>query len=367
MHPAVCLLADIAEAAGATPVETQGKVFAAAFAGLAEAIRAARRLQWALQGFVQGESAANLAMAVLVGNSEEFPGFLEQGRLPAALAKAAPGGILLTVQAAQAAEEQVAYALTGASEPGFQSLLWRAPEEQSNAPWDETVLSALIDRKGPEFSADFRRQDAATAEQVQAEQMQMGSEPSTIPQLEPLLAPRSALPTAWNAPGRLSWIVGGAAVLLVALVLILMPHHPRRIVLEEPQAGSSLPTASPANPPIIQPEPQPAPQSASPQAAQPQPPPAAPQSSKAKAQQAKAAPAAKPAPPAKPTAQPRGNCDLEQSQIGGQIELAEKNLGRGKYKDAQRQFESVLACDPGSGRAREGLARVRQAQMAEGR
>jgi hypothetical protein len=62
-----------------------------------------------------------------------------------------------------------------------------------------------------------------------------------------------------------------------------------------------------------------------------------------------------------PPPAPRGKCDLEPSQYSGQIDQAARNLGRGKYADAVRQFSAVLACDPGNGRAKEGLERARMA------
>jgi hypothetical protein len=63
--------------------------------------------------------------------------------------------------------------------------------------------------------------------------------------------------------------------------------------------------------------------------------------------------------------QAKGRCDLDQNQLGGQIEQAETSLARGRYKDAQRQFNSVLACEPGNARAQEGINRVHMAQSAE--
>jgi len=58
---------------------------------------------------------------------------------------------------------------------------------------------------------------------------------------------------------------------------------------------------------------------------------------------------------------PKGHCDLEPSQYAGQIDQAWKNLGRGKYADAKREFAAVLACDPGNGSAKTGLDRARMA------
>jgi anthranilate/para-aminobenzoate synthase component I len=64
---------------------------------------------------------------------------------------------------------------------------------------------------------------------------------------------------------------------------------------------------------------------------------------------------------AEPPPAQHGKCDLEPSQYSGQIDQAARNLGRGKYADAVRQFSAVLACDPGNGRAKEGLERARMA------
>jgi hypothetical protein len=61
-----------------------------------------------------------------------------------------------------------------------------------------------------------------------------------------------------------------------------------------------------------------------------------------------------------------GRCDLDPSQYSGQIDQAWKNLGRGKYNDAKREFSAVLACDGGNARAREGMERTRMAAEAEG-
>jgi hypothetical protein len=55
------------------------------------------------------------------------------------------------------------------------------------------------------------------------------------------------------------------------------------------------------------------------------------------------------------------HCDLEPSQYSGQIDQAWKNLGRGRYADAKREFSAVLACDPSNAGAKVGLERARMA------
>jgi hypothetical protein len=75
-------------------------------------------------------------------------------------------------------------------------------------------------------------------------------------------------------------------------------------------------------------------------------------------------PAPKPAEPPPSRASGNGRCDVDPSQYSGLIDQAWKNLGRGKYNDAKRQFAAVLACDGGNARAKEGMERARMAAAA---
>ncbi|HKQ87655.1 MAG TPA: protein kinase [Candidatus Acidoferrales bacterium] len=59
---------------------------------------------------------------------------------------------------------------------------------------------------------------------------------------------------------------------------------------------------------------------------------------------------------------PSANCQLIPSDIPRYLEMADNNRGRGKYTDAEREYNSVLQCDPENERARSGLARTKQAE-----
>lgn len=88
---------------------------------------------------------------------------------------------------------------------------------------------------------------------------------------------------------------------------------------------------------------------------------------KATPQTASATTAPTPAPPPAPTAQaeapkPTANCQLISSDIPRYLEMADNNRGRGKYTDAEREYNSVLQCDPENERARSGLARTKEAE-----
>jgi hypothetical protein len=60
------------------------------------------------------------------------------------------------------------------------------------------------------------------------------------------------------------------------------------------------------------------------------------------------------------------NCNLPANAIPDYLKNAERNRSRGAYRDAERQFSAVLACEPANSLAREGMERVRRARLAAG-
>jgi hypothetical protein len=58
-------------------------------------------------------------------------------------------------------------------------------------------------------------------------------------------------------------------------------------------------------------------------------------------------------------------CDMSASEISGTLDLAERSFQRSKYDAAERQFRTVLSCDPNNPRAREGLEKVHAAKESE--
>ena len=52
-------------------------------------------------------------------------------------------------------------------------------------------------------------------------------------------------------------------------------------------------------------------------------------------------------------------CELLQSDYADMLDRADTNRARGMYSDATREYNAVLACDPGSERARAGLDRTK--------
>jgi DNA polymerase III gamma/tau subunit len=75
------------------------------------------------------------------------------------------------------------------------------------------------------------------------------------------------------------------------------------------------------------------------------------------------APAVAPAEAAAPApAKPTANCQLIASDVPRYLNMADTNRGRGKYADAEREYNSVLQCEPDNDRAKSGLARTKQAE-----
>ena len=62
---------------------------------------------------------------------------------------------------------------------------------------------------------------------------------------------------------------------------------------------------------------------------------------------------------------PGESCQLIPSDVIRHLERAERDLGNGKYDDAERLYNDVLACEPNNGHARSGLDRTRKARAAE--
>jgi serine/threonine-protein kinase len=66
--------------------------------------------------------------------------------------------------------------------------------------------------------------------------------------------------------------------------------------------------------------------------------------------------------PAPAPSKPLANCQLIPTDIPRYLDMADNNRGRGKYSDAEREYNSVLQCDPENDRARTGLNRTKQAE-----
>jgi hypothetical protein len=346
------LVLDLIAASEGVPVAREGEVLVAGFSSFYLAILAARRLQWAVQGFSEVGNPQAPCLAVLVHAPEDAPGQTAGGNFPRSLKHATPGQILLTAEASRSFENLPGFPMKAASGKGLRELLWHVPEDQSTRNSDEQILSQLVEQQAAQAAQDARNQP-----QVQPAQ------PDTV-LTEAVVTGELEPPRFEFSREKSRWVIGGVAlaVVVLAVVAILIFHGKPNPASEQaqaaplPAAASGAPVAQPSSAgpanPVGRAETQTQTRAGKNGAK------GAEKSLEATAPAIAPQPAAK---PAEPPPAPRGRCDLEPSQYSGQIDLAWKNLGRGKYADAQREFGAVLTCDPGNGRAREGLERARMA------
>jgi hypothetical protein len=364
----VCLTLDLIAASEGAVVARQGGDLAAAFPSLPSAIQAARRLQWAFQGFSEDENAHAASLAILIHSPEDVPSQTVGGNvlhLPEQIEQAAPGQILLTEKASHPFEKLPGFALQAASGDGLRELLWRGPESQSNRSFDEEILTQLLEQQGSqtppsELSAGPDAVLAATA----------GTENQDK---------RPSPPVRGKSRRLIGGLLLAALLLAAAAVLYLFREklHPVRVQLNPAPVQTQAPVQAPAaaQSPIASPPAAGGSPSAPAETANPANPASTETPAPAKTSKNRQKGAIKPSEtrakettktplPLKAVEPPpaqRGKCDLEPSQYSGQIDQAMRNLARGKYADAERQFSAVLACDPGNGRAKEGLERARMA------
>jgi cytoskeletal protein RodZ len=368
-NPVVCLAIDLITASQGVTVAQQREVLVAEFLSFQAAIFAARRLQWAVQGFSEGGDQEAPSIAVLIHTQEDAPAQTVGGDLAHSLAKATAGQILLTEKASQPFENIAGFPLLAAPGKGMRELLWRAPESQSTRAADEEILARLVELHGVQELPPEPPQSAADEALDAAGSGDLDQQYSSPP----------------RGKSRRVMVAVALGVLLPAAVLFYLFHGRSTPATGQDQAPDQTQTqaqtqTAPSNAPVAQP--------GQPPAAQPQQSPGAgktvpPETTKAPKNTPKAAvkppeqsaPEKPPAPVEKPPA-PRvveapptkgGRCELDPNQIPGQVAQASKKLALGKYADAQRQFSAVLACDPNNAAARQGLERARlAAQQADG-
>jgi hypothetical protein len=362
--PAVCLALDLISASQGLPVARDGEVLVAAFPSFQSAILAARRLQWAAQGFAEGAEPHSGPLAALIHAPKEDPG-QSVGEAVHLLQQAAPEQILLSSQASRFFDNLPGFPLQAASGDGLRELVWRAPQSQSSRASDEEVLAQLVAEQAaqnqpePEPARQAPIQEDFSAAAVTRNTGRFQAE-------EPQKSSRK--------------LIGGlaAAAVVVAAAAIFYFTHGSSTPAPDQSQTQSAPASNATGTAPTAPESQTASTSsaASTASTHPKPAEAEPLASKSAKNAQKGAnkpnqqassdtptPREEKVAPAKsqPEAQRGGRCDLDPSQYAGQIDQAWKKLGRGKYADAQREFAAVLACDSGNGRAKEGLERARMA------
>ena len=359
--PAACLILDQIAASEGIPASRQGEVLTATFPTFQTAVFAARRLQWAVQGFSEAERLQATSLALLVHSPDEEHGETIAEDALHSLEQAAPGEILLTEKASQPFDRLPGFPLQVASGDGLWELVWRAPESQSTRSYDEQILAQLVEQHGVDHPEHQEQPPAAHADYAGHAEADYMREPENA---------------RGSSRGKMIGIAVAALVVVGAVIFYFTPGKSNpapaadqaqtqaqtqsQTVQQPAMAAQGGPASPSGSPPARLTKQERAEATAAartqqnPAKAEVKPPPVAPAPERER-------PAPKPAEPPPSRANSNGRCDVDPSQYGGLIDQAWKNLGRGKYNDAKRQFGAVLACDPGNSSARTGMERARMA------
>jgi hypothetical protein len=269
---------------------------------------------------------------------------------------------LLTEKSCQPVENLPVFSLQASSVAGLRELLWRAAKAEPTHAADERRVAQLIEQLGLQ-------------ERVPSEEPAVDGRGTTLLSPEVLEGETS---------GRPRWMIGGAcaaALLLVVGGIALFHNSPPATVSAAP-AAVAAPSPNTANTQTSTSQPTPSqplvsqPPTPPPSNTQPVNPVDRPKTRQELAKEKKdkrdkaknqdvdededEASAPAPAPAPVPVAR-RGSCEYDAQELSGLLDAAERSLGRGQYNAAERQFTTVLGCEPGNGRARAGLEKVRQA------
>jgi len=367
--PAVLLTMDLLAASGAAAAGPQGSLYVADFPSVPSAFSAARRLLWAFQGLAESGEFVGNSVAVSLQSGDETVGLAVFDTLAGSLQQAQPGQILVTEKTSQSLSEVPGLSFQPTATPQVLELLWRDGDERVSRFVDEQTLAQLMEKHG--------LGDQIYGERPSESSFAFGS-PSSQPEPEWTAKLKAGNWTEQFLHGNGRWILAGAcAVLLAVVAVIVYSSHGSTAnsnpVVVAPDSATS--TQSPAAGSDQQPpeqHPQPSESAKTDKQSQPNAQKLAQKTSLKVVPAQASGPVAPPAPRAveppvqREPAQRGGRCDdMDESMIPAALDQAEKSLARGKYDAAQRQFGSVLGCQPSNGRARDGLERVRRAKEAE--
>jgi hypothetical protein len=356
------LATDLITASGGTAVDAQGSCLLARFPAVQTAALAARRLQWAAQGFTESNDHP-AEFCILVQSGEESSGELDEQAAWQAFEETSPGQILLSDAAAHALEPVPAFVVRPASRGSLRELAWRAPGNQTTREADEAAVARFIGLYNrAEASADGSGNTVTLAAVDQAQRVPISQDgmPGTA---------------RTSTSFKLVFWIGGVVAAAI-LVVVAVGYFNRKAPTEAAGTPTAIPTPAASqiaasNPPPTRAQPPQAPPAQTEAAPAP---PALTRAQKKKLEKEKAQQADQQATATKPPEvdqskkpdQPRGDCQYSMDELPDLLGRAENSRARHNYADARRKFTAVLACQPGNAQARGGVELVRQAQALEG-
>ena len=356
LEPAACLAIDLIAASGGA-VQHPGKPLIATFPDTPTAILAARRMQWAFQGFSEAEGFAGTAISALVYSSEDLSGKPASDADALPLERATPGKILLGQKAGQLLHDLPGLATEAAADSVLSEFIWSSPESGSgNA--DELTLFRNIKEQGRRVSEPLREEPLPVPGDLPEAAFAVAAEPENpFPD-----TPSGGFFARLSNAHRL--MLGGGALGLACVVgfaaMALTRHPAASAPASSTPTAVTVPVASQAAAPQAQ---SPAPQTSSAAAVQ--------TPAKVESPAAKAAEAESPREHAKKQREnaakeipATGGCDVGAAGAKRTLDRANNSLHAGKFDEAERDFKSILGCEGASAQARVGLEEVRAKREA---
>jgi hypothetical protein len=340
------LTKDLIAASEGVLVIIQGKTLVANFADIQTAITAAQRVQWAVLGLSEEHDFTRPASAIWV-HATDIPSLEAAGSLSLVpLEDALPGQILLDAEIGELLAGLPGLRLLPPTIHGLREVQWRTPESKYSRPEDEKALLALIRQLGIEDSELAAPQPVTLSDPVPIPALLSNPAPATVsPQLP--AERREAVPHSpdkarrlWGMPG---WLFGVSCSLVLSMSVLIVyfvsgkqPTKPPVVPLP-PHQNAVVKVPDPV---IVVPA-QPA------------------------VEKEKHAVVEHPLPVIKKQPAPAANCNLHGNEIQNALQVAGNDSQQRRYKEAESQYKSVLACEPSNSAALNGLSRTQKALQAQ--
>lgn len=359
------LVVDLIATSGGAAVDTRGPCLLARFPAVQSAALAARRLQWASQGFTD-TSDHPVQLCILLQSGEESAGEIDEQYVWQVFEQASPGEILLSGAAAKALEPVPAFVLESSTQENLRGLKWRASEEETTRQADESAIARFIALYNRSEITSEAGEGSASAAGVDQGRESAGA--SIASGVRP------------PAPNRkmISIVAGIAAAAILAVGAVLILGHKTADVPQAVADVTKAPEASTAGSSTLPPQAgtEATQTSANPNLAAAETTTQKPTEPTKKGKKDKLSQTQTATPDAdvqkapvvaevKKPEQPRGDCEYTSDQIPGLLARAENSRVRRQYPDAKRKFAEVLACEPSNSKAKEGLELVKQAMATD--
>jgi hypothetical protein len=368
--PAACV-ADLIEASGGNTVSTDGDLLVSNFSCLQTALLTARRIQWAVFGLSEAGTTGNGNSAILIHSVNNEPSQARSDSANYFLDHASPGQILLSETAGELLENLPGLSLLPVA-GGMRELRWHASEVASSRLKDDEVLGQLIRQHGLEDPGLIASEEIVPPPPISGPAF--ANTPANVPTRkspkyvavgEPAgilrgigLSRLSAMPL-W-----LKW-TSGAVLLAIGIALFFAFLHTKSPVrtsnqtisaasnVQPPSQSAGNADATGVQPPVVKVD-EARKQSQTSKTT-------APSKGSDSRRNQHTAPAA---------SEPTAACTLlNTNEINSVLGIADASFQNRKYKESERRYKSVLACQPNNPRALSGLERARtslQLQQSSG-